>query len=164
LISVCSRQSYDDTVNDKGIQCEIGNEIYRCQDSADDYDKSFNYLSDENSSSEDDTDVKFKNNESMIDIRTNACFIVFWESLLILFKSCNICSGKIIKLKHFVQGAFLSVNTICEEGHLYQWSSQNKNGTRPEGNILIGASLTLSGILFAQMTVFCGTFLSLMVL
>ena len=59
MISVCSRQSYDDTVNDKGIQCEIGNEIYRCQDSAGDYDKSFNYLSDENSSSEDDTDVYY---------------------------------------------------------------------------------------------------------
>lgn len=98
MISVCSRQSYDDTVNDKGIQCVIGNEIYRCQDSAGDYYKSFNYLSDEDSSSENDTDVKFKNNESMIDISTNTCFIVFWESLLILFKSCKICSGQIIKL------------------------------------------------------------------
>ncbi|KAL4152882.1 hypothetical protein QTP88_000715 [Uroleucon formosanum] len=98
-----------------------------------DYDTSFNYLSDENSSSEDDTNDK--DSESMIDTK----------SLLVLFKSCNICSGKIIKLKHFVQG------------HLYQWSSQNKNGTRPEGNILIGASLTLSGILFTQMTIFCET-------
>lgn len=89
---------------------------------------------DGNSSSEDDADVKFKDSESMTDISINACFIVLRESLLILFKSCNIYSGKIIKLKHFVQEAFLSVNTICE-GHLYQWNSQNKNETRPEGNI-----------------------------
>ncbi|XP_050064701.1 uncharacterized protein LOC114122846 [Aphis gossypii] len=154
LMSLSPRQSYDDTVNDKGIQCEIGNEIYRCLGTIY-YDTSFNYLSDENSSSEDDTNDK--DSESMIDTSMNECFIVFWESLLVLFKSCNICSGKIIKLKHFVQGAFLSINTICEEGHLYQWSSQKKNGTRPEGNILIGASLTLSGILFNQMTVFCET-------
>jgi len=150
LIPLSSRRSNDDTVNDKGIQCEIGNEIYRCQDSFN-YDTSFNYLSDDNSSSEDDTNNK--DNESMIDTSLNACFTVFWQSLFILFKSCNVCSGKIIKLKHFVQGAFLSINTICE-GHLYQWNSQNKNRKRPEGNILIGASLTLSGILFTQMTVF----------
>ena len=132
LISLCSKQSYDDTDNNKGIQCEIGNEIYRSQDSAD-YDTSFNYLSDGNSSSEDDTDVKFKDSESMTDININACFIVFWESLLILFKSCNICSGKIIKLKHFVQGAFLSVNTNCEEGHLYEWNSQKKKWNTSRG-------------------------------
>ncbi|KAL4126059.1 hypothetical protein QTP88_010290 [Uroleucon formosanum] len=89
LMSLSPRQSYDDTVNDKGIQCEIGNDIYRCLDTID-YDTSFNYLSDENSSSEDDTNDK--DSESMIDTSMNECFIVFWESLLVLFKSCNICS------------------------------------------------------------------------
>jgi len=58
-------------------------------------------------------------------------------------------------LKHYVQGTFLSVTTVCEEGHTVQWTSQKKTGKRPEGNIAIGAALTLSGILFAQMSVFC---------
>jgi len=58
-------------------------------------------------------------------------------------------------MKHYVQGTFFSVTTICEEGHTVQWTSQKKIGKRSEGNIVIGAALTLSGILFAQMSVFC---------
>ncbi|KAL4088763.1 hypothetical protein QTP88_023847 [Uroleucon formosanum] len=108
----------DNDVHDEVFDDEnVNDDLY--SNSAD-YDTSFIYLSNGNSSSEKDIDVKFKDSESMTDTSINACFIIFWESLLILFKSCNICSGKIIKYKHFVQGAFLSVNTTCEEGHLYQ--------------------------------------------
>jgi len=80
---------------------------------------------------------------------------VFWNCLLELFTHCRQCSGKITLKQHFTQGALLSVTTVCENGHKLQWYSQPKVNKRPEGNILIGGALTLSGILFNQFKAFC---------
>jgi len=80
---------------------------------------------------------------------------VFWNCLLELFTHCRQCSGKVTSKQHFIQGALLSVSTLCENGHRLQWYSQPKVNKRPEGNILIGGALTLSGILFNQFKAFC---------
>jgi len=90
-------------------------------------------------------------------ISNNSCFIIFWECLSELFDTCRKCTSSVVAKKHYLQGALLSITTKCEKGHTFQWNSQKKNGKQPEGNILIAASLTLSGILFNQMTVFCNT-------
>lgn len=110
----------------------------------------------ETDSDETDTHVEDYNLISKANVDNDTCFIFFWENILCLFKFCQECSTRNISMKHYVQGALLSITTVGEEGHTVQWTSQKKTGKRAEENIVIGAALTLSGILFAQMSVFVG--------
>jgi len=150
--------------NDKSVQCEIGKDIYTNLEVNDDL--SFDFLSessDESCSSDSEADINCssskKNNRLSLTAKNNfendSCFIVFWNCLLELFTHCRQCSGKVTSKQHFIQGALLSVSTLCENGHRLQWYSQPKVSKRPEGNILIGGALTLSGILFNQFKAFC---------
>lgn len=51
----------------------------------------------------------------------------------------------------------LAVQTICENRHIFKWTSQPLSDKRLVGNILMGAALTLSGVLFNQMKTFCSS-------
>lgn len=82
-------------------------------------------------------------------------FFVFWDYLLPLFNRCRQCNSTVVSVQHYIQGALLSVITICDRNHKLIWRSQNKSNKRPLGNILIGSALTLSGILYTQMVAFC---------
>ncbi|XP_008188913.1 uncharacterized protein LOC103311124, partial [Acyrthosiphon pisum] len=88
-------------------------------------------------------------------IEDDSCFFVFWDCLLPLFNRCRQCNSTVVSVQHYIQGALLSIITICDRNHKLIWRSQNKSNKRPLGNILIGSALTLSGILYTQMVAFC---------
>lgn len=145
--------------NDKGIQCDMDNETNT------DATESFDFPSDI-SSTDDESETTYGEDDEQLDylsakthslekVDSNASFIVFWDCLSELFINCRQCSSKIISKTYFTQGALLSITTVCNKGHKLQWSSQKKIGRRPQGNILIGSALMLSGVLFTQMTAFC---------
>jgi len=146
-------QEHENNVNDIGVQCDLGSESVAQYLLKTNNELSFELHEDisEEESDEDDIDSYVDDNDliSKPNIDDDACFIIFWENILCLFKHCQECSTRNISMKHYIQGTFLSVTTVCEEGHTVQWTSQKKTGKRPEGNIVIGAALTLSGILFA---------------
>jgi hypothetical protein len=115
-------QEYKNNINDIGIQCGLGNESVAQYLLKTNNELSFELCEDvsEEKSDEDDIDTCVDNNDliSKPNIDNNACFIIFWVNILCLFKHCQeCCSSRNISMKHYVQGTFLSVTTLCEEGH-----------------------------------------------
>lgn len=50
------------------------------------------------------------------EIENDSCYIVFWESLSILFTRCHYCNAKVENIHNYTytKGAMLAVQTICE--------------------------------------------------
>jgi len=84
------------------------------------------------------------------EIENDLCYIVFWEFLSILFTRCHYCNAKVENIHNYTKGAMLAVQTICEYRHIFKWKSQPLSDKRLVGNILMGAALALSGVLFNQ--------------
>lgn len=116
-------QEFENNGNDKGVQCDLG-----CE-SVDKYllktnnELSFELsedVSEEESDEENDKDIKDSNLISKPNIDSDACFIIFWENILCLFKYLSrMFSNKYIYETLFL-GSFLSVITVCNEGHTVQ--------------------------------------------
>ena len=44
-----------------------------------------------------------------------------------------------------VKGTMVVIEQVCKEGHKKIWSSQPRNGTMPQGNLLLAAGIFFSG-------------------
>jgi len=123
-------QEYENNVNDIGVQCDLGSESVAQYLLKTNNELSFELNEDisEEESDEDDIDSCVDDNDliSKPNIDDDACFIIFWENILCLFKHCQEYSTRNICMKHYIQGTFLSVTTVCEEGHTVQWTSQKR--------------------------------------
>ncbi|XP_018089883.1 chromosome 9 open reading frame 64 L homeolog isoform X2 [Xenopus laevis] len=83
-------------------------------------------------------------------------FLVFESCLdkLLLSSRCGRdpnCHSPIKKLKKYVFGSFLTVKAVCQSGHNFHlWDSQPRKGSIYYGNLLVSASILLSGSDFAK--------------
>lgn len=163
LVAITNESFVVGKQNEIGIQCKLGSEVLKCH-----HDLSLNLSLDEFSTSEDesfdvyDEDIEvLQTGKNAIrkskEIENDSCYIVFWESLSILFTRCHYCNAKVGNIHNYTKGAMLAVQTICENRHIFKWTSQPLSDKRLVGNILMGAALTLSGVLFNQMKTFCSS-------
>ncbi|CAI6351328.1 unnamed protein product [Macrosiphum euphorbiae] len=163
LVAITNESFVAGKQNEIGIQCELGSEVLKSH-----HDLSLNLSLDEFSTSEDesfevyDEDIEvLQTGKNAIrkskEIENDSCYIVFWESLSILFTRCHYCNAKVENIHNYTKGAMLAVQTICENRHIFKWTSQPLSDKRLVGNILMGAALTLSGVLFNQMKTFCSS-------
>eukprot|EP00079_Xenopus_tropicalis_P038855 XP_017952626.1 PREDICTED: UPF0553 protein C9orf64 homolog isoform X1 [Xenopus tropicalis] len=83
-------------------------------------------------------------------------FLVYESCLdkLLLSSRCGRdpnCYSPIKKLKKYVYGSFLTVKAVCQSGHHFHlWDSQPRKGSIYYGNLLMSASILLSGSDFAK--------------
>lgn len=163
LVAITNESFVAGKQNEIGIQCELGSEVLKSH-----HNLSLNLSLDEFSSSEDesfevyDEDIEvIQTGKNVIkkskEIENDSCYIVFWESLSILFTRCHYCNAKVENIHNYTKGAMLAVQTICENKHIFKWTTQPLSDKRLVGNILMGAALTLSGVLFNQMKTFCSS-------
>ena len=77
-------------------------------------------------------------------------YIVYEDSLLLLFKKCPVCNSETTILKH-VFGTFLQIKQTCDlRNFVYNWNSQPFVNNIPSGNLLLSASILTSGCLPEQ--------------
>ena len=72
-------------------------------------------------------------------------FIVFESSLSQLVQRCPVCGKVVLKTHKFIVGSCLSIITECCADHTYKWTSQPSVRGMASGNILLPASILLSG-------------------
>ena len=143
---------------EKSIQCNIqkDTEIYASQnemsvysdesdnESIDDMDSSFVLPeSDSNSCSD------FDSNDNKNDTRSTA-FIVFWSSLVILFRNRFTCFDKSLKITRKFHGSLLIIMMTCFNGHKNIWRSQPSINRQSLGNILISSATLFSANTFQR--------------
>ena len=92
---------------------------------------------------EDDFQSKDEINEVIVDDKKQ--YFVYWSCLKTLFQNCSLCPSK-----KFVQGSMLCVQLLCGSGHTTKWYSQPTTKGMASGNLLLSASILLSGNTFNQ--------------
>ena len=113
-------------------------------ESIDDMDSSF-VLSESDSSSCSD----FDSNDNKDETKSMA-FIVFWSSLIILFRKCFTCFEKSIKITRKVHGSLLIITMTCSNGHKNIWRSQPSINHQSLGNISISLATLFSANTFQR--------------
>lgn len=46
----------------------------------------------------------------------------YWECLLFLFIHFHHCNVEVENLSKYIEGAILSVETVCKNGHFFKWT------------------------------------------
>ena len=77
-------------------------------------------------------------------------YIVYEDSLLLLFKKCPVCNSETTILKHVI-GTFLQIKQTCDLcNFVYNWNNQPFVKSIPSDNLLLSASILTSGCLPEQ--------------
>jgi len=124
LVAITNEPFMAGKQNEIGIQYELGSEVLKSH-----HDLSLNLSLDELSTLEDerfevyDEDIEvLQTGKNAIkkskEIENDSCYIVFWESLSILFTRCHYCNAKVENIHNYTKGAMLAVKTICENRHI----------------------------------------------
>jgi hypothetical protein len=147
-------------------QCELGVETLRSTsheeqernetDSSDsepephDFDESFRLNShDEDSETTDsETESTATDDERERGSDASNVFLIFWNSLSLLFAVCHICGGPVGEMIKKCRGSMVTIKTICSVGHNYTWMSQPKRRNIALGAINIVAALYTCGLSF----------------
>ena len=76
--------------------------------------------------------------------------VVFWSSLIILFRKCFTCSDKSVKITCKVRGSLLIIMMTCSNGHKNTWRSQPSVNHQSLGKILICSATLFSASNFQR--------------
>ncbi|KAM8923966.1 uncharacterized protein RCH25_008712 [Pelodytes ibericus] len=88
-------------------------------------------------------------------------FLVFESSLDLLLQNftCkygNNCHSPLVDLEKHVEGTYLSVTGLCQNGHRFHlWQSQPSRGQIALGNVLSSAAVFFSGLNFCKVREMC---------
>lgn len=133
-------------MNDFGVQCNIELLEYAGKDeeSQSDYESSDESEYQQSEGEYDD--------ESFSDAPTNCptvmpsktAFIVYWSSLVVLFKMCLTCSLPATIKNITVKGSQLIVKLICPNKHENTWKSQPSVNRYSKGNLTLSAAVLFS--------------------
>ena len=73
-------------------------------------------------------------------------YLVFWSSLLLLFRYCFTCKGKTKITSVRTRGTLLVVTMKCHNKHIHTWRSQPMVNNTGAGNILLSGAILYTGI------------------
>lgn len=120
------------------------NDISSSEDDDDGHEDDDYIPSDVSSNAESDILAKIPEVDPQDDVK----YIVFWTSILELFKfiHCSRCGELDLTMHHNVSGTMLLVAFTCRGcGYKTRWNSQPKIGSTPAGNILLSSAIITSG-------------------
>ena len=85
-------------------------------------------------------------------------YLVLDSCLNKLLKRCPDCGDIIMQHERKTIGSMLSIELICHTGHTTHWSSQPVVRKKPLGNLLMAASILLTGNTFSSISRFASCF------
>ena len=80
-------------------------------------------------------------------------FLVFWSSLVCLFRACLSCNAPAVITRVRCQGVVITVHLLCHHNHVTKWCSTSISKGMSVGNLLISASILYSGNTFTSISV-----------
>ena len=152
MMSVSTQVSPIDLMNTReaSTQCynEMHNDIDENIDSESDYEAEATDESVYSVSDESESDIK-----STITLSpSKTAFIIYWSSLMILFKKCQICFLPASVKNITVKGSQLIVRLVCSEKHEYTWKSQPSVKRYPQGNLTLAVAVLFSANTFQKIS------------
>ena len=79
-------------------------------------------------------------------------FLVFWSSLVCLFRVCLSCNAPAVITRVRCQGVMITVHLLCHHNHVTKWCSTPISKGMSVGNLLISASILYSGNTFTSIS------------
>ena len=94
-----------------------------------------------------DSDQTADTDDDRTDLEDVQKFLVFETELDRLFTICShpLCGSPVATINKHTTGSMLTVTTLCTASHTVSWHSQPQIRRMPVGNLLISASILLSG-------------------
>ena len=90
--------------------------------------------------------------EQDIPVQQTPTYLVYESELYKLFKFCPNCGSCVKALTKCTIGTMLTVTFECEQGCNGKWRSQPMLRRMPAGNLLLAASILLSGLTFGKVS------------
>ena len=79
-------------------------------------------------------------------------YLVFWSSLLLLFRHCFNCKEKTKITSVRTRGTVLVVTVKCHNKHIHTWRSQPMINNKGAGNILLSRAIMYTGNTFKRLS------------
>jgi len=103
-----------------------------------------------------DSDQTADTDDNQTDVEDVRKFLVFETELDRLFTTCShpLCGCPVASINKHTTGSMLTVTTLCTANHTVSWHSQPQIRRMPVGNLLISASILLSGSAYSKVNRF----------
>jgi len=103
-----------------------------------------------------DSDQTADTDDNQTDVENERKFLVFETELDRLFTTCShpLCGSPVASINKHTTGSMLTITTLCNANHTVSWHSQPQIRRMPVGNLLISASILLSGSTYSKVNRF----------